>query len=51
MGKLITYSDDNPISDWIEELREQRKPHKREPQNDAERKLLARWLGFADEEN
>ena len=46
VGKLITYSDDNPISNWIEELREQRKPHKREPQNDAERKLLARWLGF-----
>ena len=45
-GKLITYSDDNPISSWIEELREKRKPHKREPQNDAERKLLARWLGF-----
>jgi len=46
VGKPITYSDDNPISNWIEELRESRKPHKREPQNDAERELLARWLGF-----
>ena len=46
VGKRITYSDDNPISQWIEELRDKQKPRKREPQNDAERKLLARWLGF-----
>jgi hypothetical protein len=46
VGKRITYSDDNPISEWIEELRDKQKPRKREPQNEAERKLLARWLGF-----
>ncbi|MGH7845873.1 MAG: hypothetical protein ACREQW_11985 [Candidatus Binatia bacterium] len=46
VGKKITYSDDNPISQWVEDLREKRKPQKREPKNDAERKLLARWLGF-----
>ena len=46
VGKKITYSDDNPISKWVEDLREKRRPQKREPQNDAERKLLARWLGF-----
>ena len=41
VGKQITYSDDNPISQWIEELREKRKAQKREPRNEAERKLLA----------
>src|SRR6266496_4259460 len=46
VGKRITYSDDNPISNWIEELRDKQKPRKREPRDDAERKLLARWLGF-----
>src|SRR5262245_39730553 len=46
VGKKITYSDDNPVSNWIEALREQRNAHKREPKNDAERKLLARWLGY-----
>ena len=46
VGKQITYSDDNPISQWIEELREKRKAQKREPKNEAERKLLAQWLGF-----
>jgi hypothetical protein len=46
VGKPIPYSDDNPVSNWIENLREQRKAHKREPRNDAERKLLARWLGY-----
>jgi hypothetical protein len=31
--KAITYSDDNPVSQWIEKLREQRKAEKREPKN------------------
>ncbi|MGH7845871.1 MAG: hypothetical protein ACREQW_11975 [Candidatus Binatia bacterium] len=46
LRKTITYSDDNPISEWIEELREKRRAEKREPKNEAERKLLAQWLGF-----
>jgi len=46
VGKPITYSDDNPISKWVEELREKRKVQKREPKNDAERELMAQWFGF-----
>ncbi|HWP56466.1 MAG TPA: hypothetical protein VNL14_01115 [Candidatus Acidoferrales bacterium] len=46
VGKKITYREDNPVSRWIEELRERRRREKREPRNDAERKLLAQWLGF-----
>ncbi len=46
VGKTITYSDDNPISKWVEELREKRKVQKREPKNDAERELMAQWFGF-----
>jgi hypothetical protein len=46
VGKTITYSDDNPISKWVEELREKRKAQKREPKNDAERELMAQWFGF-----
>jgi hypothetical protein len=46
VGKPITYSDDNPIEAWIEEQRKQREKLKREPANDEERILLARWLGY-----
>jgi len=46
VGKQITYRDDNPISGWVDELRKKRDAQKREPKDDAERKLLARWLGY-----
>lgn len=46
VGKQITYREDNPISNWVEELREKRRPQKREPENDVERDILSRWLGY-----
>ncbi|MGH7845872.1 MAG: hypothetical protein ACREQW_11980 [Candidatus Binatia bacterium] len=46
VGKRITYSDDNPISAWVDDLRKKRGPQKREPKDDAERELLGRWLGY-----
>ena len=46
VGKPITYSDDNPVSNWIEELRKKLNAQKRKPKDDTERELLARWLGY-----
>ncbi|HLG70421.1 MAG TPA: hypothetical protein VK009_08370 [Chloroflexota bacterium] len=46
VGTPITYDDDNPISEWVESLRHSRDAIKREPKDDAERKLLARWLAY-----
>jgi hypothetical protein len=46
VGTPITYSDDNPISDWVEALRKGRDTIKREPKSDEERKLLARWMAY-----
>ena len=46
VGKKISYSDDNPISDWVEDLRKNRNAQKREPKDNAERNLLARWLAY-----
>lgn len=46
VGKPITYSDDNPVSGWVEELRKQRDDLKRPPADEAERVLLGRWLGY-----
>ncbi|HZA55051.1 MAG TPA: hypothetical protein VE616_12440 [Candidatus Udaeobacter sp.] len=45
VGKKITYSEDNAISAELEEFRKKRDAVKREPKDDAERELLARWLG------
>jgi hypothetical protein len=45
-GKPITYRDDNPISEWIEDFRRKRNSQKREPKDAAERELLGRWLGY-----
>src|SRR5881227_273514 len=45
VGTPISYSEDNPVSNWMENLRKQRDAVKREPKDDAERKLLARWMG------
>ena len=46
VGKPITYSDDNPISAWVEEFRKKRNAQKREPKDADERELVARWLGY-----
>ena len=46
VGKLISYSEDNPISGWVDDLRKGRDALKREPRDDAERELLGRWLGY-----
>ncbi len=46
VGTPITYSEDNPVSDYINKLRKQRDGAKREPKNDDERKRLARWLAY-----
>src|SRR5499426_682486 len=46
VGKKITYSDDNPISEWVENLRRGRGAQKREPKDDTERELLGRWLAY-----
>ena len=46
VAKPITYSEDNPIAEWVDGLRRQRDALKREPCDQAERELLGRWLGF-----
>jgi hypothetical protein len=46
VGTPISYNDDNPISNWVDALRKSRDGIKREPRDDAERKLLARWLAY-----
>jgi hypothetical protein len=46
VGKKISYSEDNPITAVLDELRKQRDASKREPKDDAERELLGRWLGY-----
>ncbi|HEX6513397.1 MAG TPA: hypothetical protein VF157_13920 [Chloroflexota bacterium] len=46
IGTPITYSEDNPISQWITNFRKQREALKREPKDDQERRLLGRWLGY-----
>jgi hypothetical protein len=46
VGTPITYSDDNPVSHWVDALRSSREGMKREPKDDFERKLLARWLAY-----
>jgi hypothetical protein len=45
VGKKITYSEDNPVTASLEEFRKKLDAAKREPKDDAERELLARWLG------
>jgi hypothetical protein len=46
VGTPITFSEDNPIAKYIESLRSQHDGARREPKNDEERKLLARWLAY-----
>ena len=46
VGKPITYEDDNPLTQWTDELRNVRYAQKREPRDQAERELLGRWMGF-----
>src|SRR4051794_2970493 len=46
VGTPITYSDDNPISDWIDQLRLEHRKTAREPRDQAERELLGRWLAY-----
>src|SRR4051794_41474813 len=46
VGRPITYDDDNPLTQWTDELRKVRYAQKREPQEQAERELLGRWMGF-----
>ena len=46
VGKKITYSEDNPTSAWLEEFRRKSNASKREPKDDRERELLARWLAY-----
>jgi hypothetical protein len=46
VGVPITYSEDNSIDVWMRNFRKEREKLKREPANDAERQLLARWLGY-----
>jgi hypothetical protein len=46
VGTPITYSEDNPVSEWVEQLRKSLDPEKREPRDQAERELLGRWLGY-----
>ena len=45
VGKKIT-CEDNPTTAWLEEFRRRRNASKREPQDDGERELLARWLAY-----
>ena len=45
VGKPISYSEDNPVSAWVENLRKSLDAEKREPRDQAERELLGRWLG------
>jgi len=46
VGTPITYTEDNPILNRIKEWRKKRWGQVREPQNDAERVLIADWLGY-----
>lgn len=46
VGKPISYSEDNPITGWVEGLRRSREAMKREPGDQAERELLGRWLAY-----
>ncbi len=47
VGKPITYTDQNPVTQWVETTLYMNRDHlKREPRNDEERIRLARWLGF-----
>jgi hypothetical protein len=46
VGTPISYSDENPIREWAQEFRHHRDAQKREPRDEAERKLLARWMGW-----
>jgi len=46
VGTPITYSDDNPVGQWMDRIRKERDAIKREPKDDAERRLLGRWLGY-----
>jgi hypothetical protein len=46
VGTPITYSEDNPVSHYIDALRKQNDGARREPKTDDERKLLARWLAY-----
>jgi hypothetical protein len=46
VGTPITYSDDNPVGQWVTNLRKQRDALKREPKDAAESRLLGRWLGY-----
>jgi len=47
VGKPITFSDENPVREWVESTLYMNRDHrKREPANDEERVRLARWLGY-----
>jgi len=46
VGTPITYSDNNPVGQWMDRKRKERESLKREPQDDEERRLLGRWLGY-----
>lgn len=46
VGKRITYSEDNPISEQMQRFRRERDKLEWEPRDQAERELLRRWLRF-----
>jgi hypothetical protein len=50
VGTPITYTEDNPILRQVRAWRSERMSHAHEPENEAERLLLAGWLGFRGRE-
>ena len=46
VGTPITYSEDNPVSQWMSRVRGEFETKRRPPADDAELKLFARWNGF-----
>jgi hypothetical protein len=46
VGTPITFSEDNPISRDVETLKKRYGAERREPKNDQERQVLARWLAY-----
>ncbi|HEY3117785.1 MAG TPA: hypothetical protein VGK54_13660 [Chloroflexota bacterium] len=46
VGKPITYTDHNPITEWIGKLHKERDALKRPPADEPESEMLGRWLGY-----
>lgn len=46
VGTPVTYSDDNPITKWMDKLSAGRGDQRRQPKDQAERELLGRWLAY-----